>query len=137
MTPLGRLFQIIQKQDVFTLELEELGVALLKALEETDSKRIDPFSIISFEWLKLALDGDNGKYTRIYPGSDSEYDDILFVLMEAWQWLVREVLVAQKPTHLSRSTTIMMTGPEYFVTRRGKDRIKRMTCQSQTNQLME
>ena len=133
MTALGRLFEIVQRKDVLTLELEELGVVLLKALEETDSKRINPASIISFEWLKLALDGNNKKSTGIFPFSESEYDDILFVLMEAWQWLEREVLVARRPTHLSGSTTIMMTGPEYFVTRRGKDRIKRMACQPQTN----
>ena len=124
MTALGTLFQNIQKEDIFTLGLEDLGVALLKAFEETDSKRINPSSALSFEWLKLALNGNNNTSASASSLSESEYDDILFVLMEAWQWLEHELLVAKRPTHLSGSTTIMMVGPEYFVTRLGKDRIK-------------
>ena len=46
-------------------------------------------------------------------------DEILFRLMEAWQWLEREGLVAPRPPNLFniRSTAGLT---EYFVTRRGK-----------------
>ena len=124
MTALGKLFEIVQKDEVFNLEPEELAVALLRALDETKSDPINPSSIISFEWLKLALDGVKNNCTGVKPRSESEYDDILFILMEAWQWLVSEVLVAPRPTHLASSTTIMMSGPTYFITRQGKLRIK-------------
>ena len=44
-------------------------------------------------------------------------DEILFALMEAWQWLENEGLVAQRPTSLSSGASI---DTKYFVTRRGK-----------------
>ena len=49
-----------------------------------------------------------------------EYDDeILFALMEAWQWLEREGFVAPRPTSLSRERSVGV-GTTYFVTRRGQ-----------------
>ena len=47
-------------------------------------------------------------------------DKILFALMEAWQWLEREGLVAPRPTSLSSETVVMAAGSTYFVTSRGK-----------------
>ena len=46
-------------------------------------------------------------------------DEILFALMEAWQWLEREGFIALKPTQLSHQTSAGML-TTYFVTRRGK-----------------
>ena len=37
--------------------------------------------------------------------------------METWQWLVRKVLVAPRPTKLARGTALATT-TTYFVTRR-------------------
>ncbi len=45
-------------------------------------------------------------------------NEVLFALMESWQWLEREGFVAQRPTSLLGSTTVPYT-TEYFVTRRG------------------
>ena len=47
------------------------------------------------------------------------YEDILFVLMEAWQCLLSEGFIAPRPANL-RSTTGMSQNMTYFVTRRGK-----------------
>ena len=121
MTALVRLFEIVQKDEIFDLELKELAVALLKALDETESERINPHSIITYERLKQALVDESSKYTTIE--GQAEYDRILFVLMEAWQWLVREVFVAQRPIHLSSGHTINLGWSEYFVTRRGKNKL--------------
>ena len=47
------------------------------------------------------------------------HDEVLFALMEAWQWLQREGFVALCPTSLSSITSAGMI-TTYFVTRRGK-----------------
>jgi len=47
------------------------------------------------------------------------HDEVLFALMEAWQWLEREGFVAPSPTDLS-SVRSAGTITAYFVTRRGQ-----------------
>ena len=107
-----------------SLEPEELAGPLLVSLQGRE--QINPEVTISHESVFGSLDG-NGRLR--FPGNNQseirqnyprEHDDeILFALMEAWQWLEREGFVAPRPTRLSGR---MSLGPttEYFVTRRGQ-----------------
>lgn len=111
-------------ESLLSLEPEELAGPLLVSLQGRE--RINPETTISHESVFGSLDG-NGRLR--FPGNNQsgirqnyprEHDDeILFALMEAWQWLEREGFVAPRPTRLSGR---MSLGPttEYFVTRRGK-----------------
>lgn len=52
-----------------------------------------------------------------YPSED--HDDMIYALMEAWQYLKTSCYVAIRPSSLSTSHTIY-SSPTYFVTRLGK-----------------
>lgn len=105
-----KLFEILPNaDDLLSLEPEELAGPLLVSLEGSDY--INPLEVISYELLEEA---DNQEY--LSKGAN----EILFALMEAWQWLEREGLVAPRPTSLSSETVVMATGTTYFVTSRGK-----------------
>ena len=110
-----KLFELLPDADhLLSLQPEELAGPLLISLDGSD--RIDPFAIISIEPL--------GRYMQTQPSVRERYlakheKDILFALMEAWQWLECEGFVAPRPTHLPNGFSIgRMTS--YFVTRRGK-----------------
>ena len=47
-------------------------------------------------------------------------DDVLFALMEAWQWLEGEGFVTPMPTSVTGYGTTATYGTEYFISRRGK-----------------
>lgn len=105
-----KLFEILPNaDDLLSLEPEELAGPLLVSLQRSDY--INPLEVISYELLEEA---DIQEY--LSKGAN----DILFALMEAWQWLEREGLVAPRPTSLSSETIVMATGTTYFVTSRGK-----------------
>ncbi len=100
-----KLFEMLPEADqLLSLEPEELAGPLLVALDGSD--RIDPFEVISIGPLRR----------EEYPAE--HHDEILFALMESWQWLASEGFVAPRPTHLSGSTSVGVT--YYFVTKRGK-----------------
>lgn len=112
-----KLLEMLPDADhLLNLEPEELAGPLLVSLE--GSERINPEDIISHDPMSRAITGD---LVEKYPRSC--HDDILFALMEAWQWLKSEVLVAPRPAILATSKTAFNGPAPYFVTRRGK-RIK-------------
>ena len=108
-----KLFEMLpDAEDLLSLEPEELAGPLLISLE--GSQTITPETIISHEDMKFYIRGD---LEQTYPPKSR--NEVLFALMEAWQWLEREGFVAPRPTNLVGSTTIAyMT--QYFVTRRGQ-----------------
>ena len=97
MNPLSKLSELISVENPTTFKTEELGRYFLLALEgESD---IYPLSIVDIENLVEAIDkGKFDRYTGRLPRSDSEYDAILFALMEAWQWLLSKAYIATKTT---------------------------------------
>ena len=97
------------------LEPEELAGPLLVSLQ--DDQRIIPSNVISHDPMLRAFEAMPREMRQKYPPRHD--DDILFRLMDAWQWLENEGLVAPRPTNLSGETS---TGDitVYFVTRRGK-----------------
>ena len=108
-----KLFELLPSaEDLLNLEPEELAAPLLMSLES--SQTVTPETIISHERMKYAIHGD---LEQKYPYKSR--DEVLFALMEAWQWLEREGFVAPRPTNLVGSTTVAYT-TQYFVTRRGQ-----------------
>ena len=99
---------------LFSLEPEELAGPLLVSLE--GSQQVNPWSTISHDYLSRSLQAKTELRQKYPPRHD---DEILFRLMEAWQWLEREGFVAPRPTDLSRTRSMGMP-TTYFVTRRGQ-----------------
>ncbi len=101
---------------LLSLEPEELAGPLLLSLERSDD--ITPKDVISFN---LMSDSLKSKHIpdSFKSMSNALCEDIIFALMEAWQWLASEGFIAPRPTSLpgvnSAGTTV-----RYFVTRRGK-----------------
>ena len=111
-----KLFEILPDADsLLRLEPEELAGPLLVSLD--GDQHINPGSTISFESMKRSLEIMSREVRQEYPLARG--DDILFRLMEAWQWLKNEGLVAPRPTSLSRER-VMDAPIKYFVTRRGQ-----------------
>ena len=111
-----KLFEILPDADsLLSLEPEELAGPLLVSLE--GGQRIDLSSTISFESMKTSLEAMSREMRQEYPLEHG--DDILFALMEAWQWLENEGLVAPRPTRLSRER-VADAPIKYFVTRQGQ-----------------
>ena len=110
-----KLFELLpDAEHLLSLQPEELAGRLLISLDGSD--RIKPFEIISIESLRSCVQTQPSVRER-YP---AEHDDeILFALMEAWQWLECEGFVAPRPTNLSEGTSGGGV-TSYFVTRRGK-----------------
>ena len=129
MNPLSKLSELISVENPTTFKTEELGRYFLLALEgESD---IYPLSIVDIENLVEAIDkGKFDRYTGRLPRSDSEYDAILFALMEAWQWLLSKAYIAQKPHHTA-TYHVVTGGPSYFITKLG------LECISEHKPLVE
>ena len=98
MNTLNKLFELIPVENVITVKAEELGRYFLLALE--DNSDICSLSIVNLEKLVEAIDKIKlNRYAGPLPRPDSVYDEILFALMEAWQWLLGKAYIAQKPHH--------------------------------------
>ena len=110
-----KLFGLLPEADqLLSLEPEELAGPLLVALDGSDL--IEPFEIISFDLMRPYFQA----HPSVREGYPNEHDkEILFALMESWQWLEREGFVAPRPTHLPESTSSSEV-TYYFVTKRGK-----------------
>ena len=106
-----KLFELLpDAEQLLSLQPEELAGPLLISLDGSDD--IEPFVIISFHLMQLYFSAQP-KARQKYPAKHEQ--DILFALMEAWQWLEREGFVAPRPNGSSTGRRI-----SYFVTRRGK-----------------
>ena len=125
MTALNRLFEMISVENAKTLKVEELGQYFLLALN--DGSDIYPFTIVDIEFLVEAIDkGNFDRYTGRRPRSDSEYDEVLFALMEAWQWLLSKAYIAPKPRHTAKYH-VVMGETNYFITKLGLEYISKHT----------
>ena len=101
-------------ESLLSLEPEELAEPLLISLD--GDQNINPGSIISHGYLSRSLQTRTELRQKYPPKHD---DEILFRLMEAWQWLNNEGFLAPRPTELSRERVV--DAPiKYFVTRRGQ-----------------
>lgn len=110
-----KLFEMLpDAESLLSLEPEELAGPLLVSLEERADIILE--EVISFDSMSRSF-GAQTELRQKYPSTHD--DEILFALMEAWQWLEREGFVAPKPTSLSsiRSSGMVTT---YFITRRGQ-----------------
>ena len=114
MSFFSKLFEILPDADhLLSLEPEELAGPLLVSLE--DNQWIAPNEVISHASMKYAVQGDLAQ--KYPPGC---HDDVLFALMEAWQWLEREGFVTPMPTSLVSISTTAEYGTKYFISRRGE-----------------
>ena len=113
MSMFSKLFGLLpDAEQLLSLQPEELAGPLLISLEGLP--QIDPVGLISDNQMSLEIDSN----PQIkYPNGCHE--DVLLVIMEAWQCLLSEGFVAQKPNNLPRYTNPTST-TKYFVTRRGK-----------------
>lgn len=101
---------------------EKLGRVLLDYLD--DSQRIALDDVISWRALFGVLDWSSERFTRDkksdirrrYP--ENKEEEVLYALMEGWQWLIVERLIAPTPKMRGQADPISI--PTYFVTRRGK-----------------
>ena len=109
----SKLFEILpDAEQLLSLEPEELAGPLLVSLEV--SERIDPENAILYDDMKLEIDRNS---QLNYPYEC--HKDVLFALMEAWQYLVCQGFIAPMPFRLPGSHIIDRPN-RYFVTRRGR-----------------
>ena len=107
-----KLFELLpEASQLLSLEPEELAGPLLVALD--GSGYINPFEIISRHLMELYFTRNTPSVRERYPAKHD--DEILFALMESWQWLASEGFVAPRPTDTSSGGVI-----PYSVTKRGK-----------------
>jgi len=99
-------------EHLLSLEPEGLAGSLLLALE--GSKEIKIEDLIDGKQLLHEIES---RLDIKYP--EGCLDDVLYALMEAWQWLEYEGFVARKPTNLVGDRNLW--GWTHFVTRRGKN----------------
>lgn len=117
-----KLFELIPNAEyLLSLEPEELAGPLLISLVSLDNHQsMRPEGIISFGAMSSVMNhrAHQMKADLLQRYPPKSHDEVLFALMEAWQWLQREGFVAPSPTDLS-SITSAGTITTYFVTRRG------------------
>ena len=114
----SKLFEMLPDvEQLLNLEPEELAGPLLVSLK--DFNQIDPENIIRYDEMRQEIEEGSlrRKPNLNYPQDCSA--DVLFALMEAWQWLEREGFVARRPINLPRGAGLSST-TTYFVTRRGQ-----------------
>lgn len=117
-----KLFELLPNAEhLLSLEPEELAGPLLVCLISlNDNQRMKPEEIISFRAMSSTIDHMSDSVKRDlnlnYPSGC--HDNVLFALMEAWQWLEREGFVAPRPKSVAHSITVGGS-PAYFITRRG------------------
>ena len=110
----SKLFEILpDAEELLSLEPEELAGPLLISLEDDDA--INPNEIIGSRTLARTIKRHSHPINYPY----RSHNKVLLALMEAWQWLEREGLVAPEPKELTDSTNFS-DDIYYFITRRGK-----------------
>ncbi len=115
-----KLFSMFSNaDDLLSLEPEELAGPLLLSFEGND--HISRDNVISYDLLDRSFEPTPGLREK-YPTSRA--DEILFALMEAWQWLEREGFIAPKPTSLVGESSVR-GADTFFVTCRGKTMVRR------------
>lgn len=112
------LFDMLpEADDLLSLEPEDLAGRLLLSLGDYQGE-INPRGIIACKSMSEELRRTMPKDHQLkYP--HERHKDILYALMEAWQWLESKVLVARKPADLDGRGD-SGEGDRYFITRRGQ-----------------
>ena len=111
----SKLFKHLPDADkLLSLEPEQLAGYLLVSLEGREE--IMPEYLIKRDEMEKIIRRNSHINPKLNYSPDN-YKEVLLALMEAWQCLLSEGFVAQKPTdlHTHRTSTT-----KYFVTRRGK-----------------
>lgn len=109
-----KLFEILPDADhLLSLSPEELAGPLLVSLVGNQHIVLD--NVTSFDIMSRAFKTMSNEMRHKYPHEHD--DDVLFALMEAWQWLEREGFVASRPTSLSNMQLAGLVNA-YFVTSR-------------------
>ena len=120
----SKLFEILpDAEDLLNLEPEELAGPLLVSLMDNlknnrgNDKTVSP-NIIGYDNMEREINSSSHRISNLnYPYGCRE--DVLFALMEAWQYLFSEGYIALKPQNLA-GVRGAGTIPTYFVTRRGQ-----------------
>lgn len=112
----SKLFEILpDAEHLLSLSAEELAGPLLVSLE--GGERINPEIIISYDDMAREIKSSSYRISNLnYPSG--RLTEILFALMEAWQYLVCEGFVAPRPAKLAGYT--IDRSNTYFVTRKGQ-----------------
>lgn len=133
------LLDILQDAETaLNLKPEELGKLLLDYLDGSQEIRLESFTSYRglFEMIdssyKLSEDRKR-EMRRRYPRDRDEA--VLYALMEGWQWLIVERLVAPRPVMERENRTV--GGMVCFVTRRGKSLTNRNEWQGLSKVLQE
>lgn len=101
-----------EAEQLLRLEPEQLARHLLLSLGTLESISLP--DVIAYGNMKRAMQNDPHLN---YPSNSHE--EVLFALMEAWQWLKNEGFVAPRPQDLPSGDS-RGSATRYFVTRRGK-----------------
>ena len=97
MPMFSKLFEILpDAEQLLSLSAEELAGPLLMSLE--DREQIKPNGVISYSSMKREIEEGSSRRNPNLNYPYSLCDDVLFALMEAWQWLEREGFVTPMPT---------------------------------------
>ena len=114
MSMFSELFKHLPDADkLLNLEPDQLAGYLLVSLE--DREYIKPESDITYNHMRHVIDRNSHIN---YPHGCHE--DVLLAIMEAWQYLLSERLVAPRPIDLKYKSYIPSANT-YFVTKRGKE----------------
>ena len=110
-----KLFEILpDAEHLLSLKPEELARPLLISLEGT--QKVTPDNTILHDSMLDTI--EKRGLEQKYPNGC--HDDVLFALMEAWQWLEREGFIALRPARPAKDTASIPGATYYFLTRRGK-----------------
>lgn len=115
----SKLFELLpDAEQLLSLSAEELAGPLLVSLE--DSEQIKPNQVISYNDMRREIEEGSSRSNPNLNYPHGIRNDVLFALMEAWQWLEREGFVTPMPTSVATYSTTATYGTEYFISRRGK-----------------
>ena len=115
----SKLFEMLpDAEHLLSLSAEELAGPLLVSLE--DREQIKPNQVISYSNMRWEIEEGSSRRNPNLNYPPGIRDDVLFALMEAWQWLEREGFVTPMPTSVTGYSTTATYGTEYFISRRGE-----------------
>ena len=107
-----------EAEQLLRLEPEQLARHLLLSLGTLES-------YISSRCHSLWKHESAMQMTRHLNYPSNSHEEVLFALMEAWQWLKNEGFVAPRPQDLPSGDS-RGSATRYFVTRRGRQSIRRI-----------
>ena len=119
MSFFAKLFELLPNAEhLLSLSAEELAGPLLVSLD--DREQIKPNEVISYRSMKWEIEEGSSRRNPNLNYPHRIHKDVLYALMEAWQWLEREGFVTPMPTSTVDYSTTATYGTEYFISRRGQ-----------------